>query len=86
MQIERSELFVIKRLFDNECFNKRLITIAVLHTKLALEYLNRNTSLEHKQSILKEIAELRAERDLLLFQLENTTERKLNLIESSTSN
>lgn len=51
-------------LSEDECRSEQLVAISVRHTKLALEYLNRKTSIERKQAILSEIAQLRIERDV----------------------
>lgn len=53
------------KLEDDKC-RERLVAIAVHHTKLALEFLNRNTSIQRRLAILSEIAILRIERDALL--------------------
>ncbi|NQX69402.1 hypothetical protein HQN90_25015 [Paenibacillus alba] len=55
-------------LSENECCSERLVSIAARHIKLALEYLNRKTSIERKQTNLSEIAKLREERDALINQ------------------
>jgi hypothetical protein len=69
LQIGRSIQPMNKRLWmlsEDECRSEELVAIAARHTKLALEHLNRKTSIERKQTILSEIAQLRLERDALL--------------------
>ncbi|RTE08239.1 hypothetical protein [Paenibacillus whitsoniae] len=53
-------------LSEDECCSGKLVAIAARHVKLALEYLNRKTSIERKQTILTEITNLREERDALI--------------------
>ena len=80
-QIEGSIQPMNKRLwmlYENECSSEQLVVIAVRHTKLALEYLNRKTSVERKQTILSEIAMLRIERDALINEAGSSPKIKTN--------
>ncbi|WP_409344232.1 hypothetical protein [Paenibacillus sp. MBLB4367] len=64
-------------LSEYECCSRQLLALAVRHTKLALEYLNRKTSIERKQTILSEISKLRAERDAFLNAVDLDRQNKI---------
>lgn len=49
-----------------EAESKRLEEVIVLHTRLALEHIQIDTTIERKQEIKKQIQSLRAERKLII--------------------
>lgn len=65
------------KLSEDEYRSQQLVAIAVRHTQLALEHLNRKTSVERKRTILSEIAQLRIERDALINEADCTNQNKI---------
>jgi len=51
---------------EDDLCRERLIVLAARHVKLALEFSQRETSLERKKKIKKEVESLRVERDQLM--------------------
>ncbi|OPH60308.1 hypothetical protein BC351_17575 [Paenibacillus ferrarius] len=56
----------LRMALEDECCREQLIHIAWQHVKLALEFGQPNTSKNRRETIKKEIALLRTERDTLL--------------------
>lgn len=69
LQIEGNLQPMNKRLWilsEDECFDKRLLELAIQHVKLALEFSLRKTTLERRDKIKSEVLLIREQRDNLL--------------------